>query len=110
MKLNNLVRVLLKLLGLYFIVEGVASALSAVVYSALLTADEISYTGWSTFASPASRFTWSVTALALGLYFFLGAQRIVDSIMGDIGPRCAACRYDLSGTSGDQCSECGAKR
>lgn len=108
MRVTTLVRVLLKLLGLYFIVDGVASAISAVVYSAMLFADEVSYVGESTLASPASRLTWSAISLLLGLYLFFGPRKLVARIIEGTGPYCLACGYDLSGLSGGPCPECGA--
>ena len=110
MKLRMLVRVLLKLLGLFFIVEGVASATSAIVYGAMIFADETTYVGASTLASPASRFAWSALTLLLGLYLFFGPSNVVARIMQGTGPHCHACGYDLSGVSGEQCAECGARR
>ena len=50
--LSALAHVLLKLLGLYFIIEGVAGAAWAVAYSGMVFTDEVSYVGASTLAYP----------------------------------------------------------
>jgi len=108
MKLTNLALVLLRLLGLYFMVQGVAGAISAVVYSTMLFADEASYTAVSTLAFPASRFAWSSVSLLLGLYFFFGARKVVANVIEGTGPHCNRCGFDMSGVPGGQCPECGA--
>jgi hypothetical protein len=45
--------------------------------------------------------------LAMGVYLFLGGQRVIRFCLRDVVNRCAFCAYDLRGIKGDVCPECG---
>ena len=83
MKLNNLAHVLIKLLGLYFIIYGVVGTARAIVYSAMVYADEVSYTGASTLAYPAAEVVSAAIALMIGFALFVSAEKVVGSIVPD---------------------------
>ena len=80
MNLANPAPILLRLLGLFFIVEGIAGIASAVVYSIMEALDEVTYAGVSTLAFPVSRCAWSAVALMLGLYFFSNPPAVAARI------------------------------
>ncbi len=82
-KLTDVAHVLLKLLGLYFIIEGVVGAAFAIVYSSMVFADEVSYTGESVLAYPAGGAVSSGIALLIGLGLFVGAEKVVGTIVSD---------------------------
>lgn len=84
-KLTDLAHVLLKLLGLYFIIEGVVGAAWAVVYSGMVFADEVSYTGASTLAYPVAGAVGSAISLLVGFALFVGAEKVVGNILSDSG-------------------------
>ena len=81
--LTALAHVLLKLLGLYFIIEGVVGAAWAVVYSGMVFADEVSYTGASTLAYPVAGGIGSAISLLVGFALFVGAEKMVGNIVSD---------------------------
>lgn len=83
MNLTGLAHVLLKLLGLYFIIDGVVGAAWAVVYSGMVFADEVSYTGASTLAYPAAGAVGSAISLLVGFALFVGAEKVVGNIVSD---------------------------
>ena len=82
-KLTDVAHVLLKLLGLYFIIEGVVGAAFAIVYAVMISADEVSYTGASVLAYPAGSVVSSGIALLLGFGLFVGAEKVVGNIVSD---------------------------
>ena len=100
MKYKTLFRVLLKVLGVYFVVNGANNAALQVAYA--LTVGPPVF-DWS-FAAVAPAYLVSV---ALGLYLFFGARWVVDKAIPGNRPYCQECGYDLTGAAQERCPECG---
>jgi len=105
MRYKTLVRVAVKVLGIYLMAEGVAAGIHAVVFSL------------STIGSPAGR-VWSawdmvsmlsspICYLGVGCYLFLGGTWVVNKIIPSNRPYCPECGYELTGLVRNRCPECG---
>ena len=81
MNLANTVPVLLKLLGLFFLVEAASGGARAMVYAAMVFSDKVTYSGISTYTYPASSFAAAAVSLMLGLYLFYGARSLAAIIV-----------------------------
>ena len=101
MKYKTLFRLLLKFLGVWLTanaVVGMVGTLSNwIVYTWLR---QSSYPYWIGLARDS-------IAITLGLYFFFGGKRIVDLAIPSNRPYCHECGYDLTGSIGNVCNECG---
>ena len=104
MKYKTLFRLLLKLLGVCFLVEG--GSFSVVLGAAMA----VSWLESGMLGSPGVPLPWLLAYLAqmgIGLYLFLGAEWIVNRAIPGNRPYCPECAYDLSGAAGGRCPECG---
>jgi len=101
MKYKTLFRLLLKLLGVWFFVQGLDRILWAVVaYFQAFTGNRM------------YEYTWAHTAGALislvaGFYLFFRGNWILDRAIPSNRPYCPECGYDLTGNASVRCSECG---
>jgi len=106
MKHKTLFRLLVKLLGVYFIIAGsVAAARMAMQIVFALTQG----TGmgapylWLNVLYSAT----GLLELAAGLYLFFGGRWVVDRAIPSNRPYCPECGYDLRGAAAGRCPECG---
>lgn len=101
MRYKTLFRVLLKVVGVWLFVEGLAAMTGA----AFQVLDYMSLGG----------FTWAylgwgvsgVVELLIGTYLFFGGRWIADKAIPGNRPYCHECGYDLSTSAASQCPECG---
>lgn len=107
MKHKTLFRMLLKVIGVWVLVEGFVRAFGQLAYFTLLLT-----TGGA--AGPTGQFWYSVVnvvailvQLAIGFYLFLGGKWIADKAIPGNRPYCHECGYDLTNAAGNLCSECG---
>ena len=102
---KTLFRLLLKLVGVYFVILGLVDLVSEL--AALLTGIDSVVSGefWPYFLK---RWTYFVVELAAGLYLFFGASWIVDAAFSSPHPCCPHCGYSLQ-TKQARCPECGAE-
>jgi len=107
MRHKTAVRLALKVLGVFFIAQGLIH-LGYIAASAVLAALDPHFDSFSraTFGPPAV--AYGGLHLLIGLYLFLGGRLIVDRIIPSNRPYCAECGYDLTGLPSDGlCPECG---
>ena len=112
MKHKTLFRLSLRLLGLVLLGFGIPQFITALVgiFSMLFGTFG---TGASSFSMP---FQWSTIGWALGplfqlvfaAYLLIGGEWIVNRFIPSNRPYCPDCGYDVSGSSVEQCPECGS--
>ncbi len=102
---KTLFRLLLKLVGVYFVILGLVDLVSEL--AALLTGFDsvVSGDSWPFFIKS---WTYFVVELAVGVYLFFGANWIVDAAFASPHPCCPHCGYSLQ-TDQVRCPECGAE-
>ncbi len=105
MRYKTLVRILLKILGVYFILDGgarFASRIGGVVFASA----NLSLPG-SIWFLPLVGGAGVVVQLVAGFYLFFGGKWVANWIIPGNRPYCPECGYDLTGEIGGRCSECG---
>lgn len=108
MKYKTLVRLTVKVLGIYLVVAGLGQLCGALVYVvglSLGTTGVSSVAFWrylSMLGSPAGN-------VVLGLYLFFGGTWVVNKIVPSNRPYCPECGCELTGLTGARCPECGVQ-
>ncbi|MHC4066571.1 MAG: hypothetical protein ACYSUI_19015 [Planctomycetota bacterium] len=102
MKYKTLFRLLLKLLGVYFFVDGVVNGGLYFWWGVAVPAGALAL-DWS-YVVPG---VWQLIPVVFGIYLFFGGKRIVDWAIPSNRPYCPECGYDLSGAANNRCTECG---
>lgn len=100
MKYKTLFRVLMKVVGVWLVVQGLAGVSSMMTQ---LMAQDSNFP----FAYYTSQYSYSFVELGLGLYVFFGGQWIADLAIPSNRPYCHECGYDLSKVTRGICPECG---
>jgi hypothetical protein len=105
MKHKTWFRLVLRLMGVYFVVQSIQGAAYAAgeFLTVLVNTGSIGLTwGWAL-----GGVIGSASWLAIGLYFFFGGEWIVNKAIPSNRPYCPDCGYDLSRATTDRCPECG---
>ncbi len=98
MKYKTLFRMLLKAIGVWVFVVGIASLFSSLAY---------------VFMGAFQSFFWiahllgALSQLGIGIYLFFGGKWIADKAIPGNRPYCHECGYDLTNAAGNLCTECG---
>ena len=107
MKHKTLFRLAVKLLGLYFLVSGLAQLAYHVVFMVCFFHDR----GFGALPPNESMMLASVipslVMVAFGAYLFFGGGWIVERVIPGNHPFCPQCGYDLTGAAQNRCPECG---
>ncbi len=106
MKYKTLFRLVLKLIGVYFCLHACISIASQILSMALAEAMRGIPVQW-TYAIAIAPLAGSCIWAAVGLYLFFGGKWIADHAIPGNRPYCQECGYDLSGSVGNRCAECG---
>lgn len=104
MKYKTLCRLLVRLIGVYLLAMGVASIWTNVLQVISMLGRGISgrdFREWALWAMQ------PLGSLTVGGYLFFGGKWVVDKLIPSNRPYCHECGYDLSGSVGNVCAECG---
>ena len=104
MKYKTLCRLLVKLLGVYFLGLGVTSIWRGVIQFVEYFQQGLSSMRWELWGS---LILYPIADIGVGLYLFTGGKWVVDKLIPSNRPYCHECGYDLTGSVGNICVECG---
>jgi hypothetical protein len=109
MKYKTLFRLAIKWLGVWFVVEGLATAFRDAFQIVMLALQgSASMPPFRMLAATSmSMLVHSGVYIAIGLYLFFGGRWVVDRAIPSNRPYCPECGYELTHTAGDACPECG---
>jgi hypothetical protein len=109
MKHKTITRLLIKLMGVFFLLNGVAGVCGALVYLTLSLDDYDNYGDSFYLAYPLSAMAASLAALLAGLFLLLASNWLVSLLIPSNRPYCPNCGYELTGMHGNECPECGVE-
>ena len=106
MKHKTLFRLLLKIVGICFFLDGIAAAAThsgVLLHTRLWFGPDVlrTWTGAVLELSP------GLINVAAGLYLFFGGEWIVNKAIPSNRPYCHECGYDLTAAIQNRCPECG---
>jgi hypothetical protein len=103
MKYKTLCRLLVRLMGVYFLSLAVTSAFVATVQAipVMTRGGGFGRTDWIAYCVVPGGY------LLVGCYLLVGSRRIANLLIPSNRPYCPGCGYDLTGSVGNVCAECG---
>ena len=107
MRYKTLFRILSKLLGVYFFVTGLGQFVMAL---AVLMQLPQRAAPPGTITRLALNLVAPAILMVCGVYLIFWGRRLVDLAVPGNRPYCPECGYDLTGFSGNVCTECGAEQ
>jgi hypothetical protein len=106
MKHKTMFRLGLKLIGIWLILTGLASLISALTGLMLYFMPNLGLTmgAWQLYVA---QFLIPLLQIGVGPYLFFDGRWIADKAIPGNRPYCHECGYDLTGAAGNTCTECG---
>lgn len=107
MRYKTLFRVLVKVIGVWFLAQGVSSMITQAFTVVQAFIRDPNYLGTSWFEYMP---IYPASYILVGLYLFLGGGWITEIAIPSNRPYCPQCGYDLGNTVAGECPECGLAR
>lgn len=105
MKYKELFRLLLKALGVFLVIQGLAGLAPEVTSIIRRTIEGED----SSVITRISRYIDNLIGIALGLYFFFGGKWILNKAIPPNRSYCHECGYELCNQTNNCCPECGTE-
>ncbi len=104
MRYKTLFRVLVKVIGVWFLAQGVSNLITQTfaVVQAYVRDPNYLGTSWLEYMP-----IYPASSILVGLYLYLGGRWIADVAIPGNRPYCPQCGYDLASTAAGECPECG---
>lgn len=103
MKYKTLFRLLVKIIGVYFVTQGLLHLIPQVVMMIQQVFDDRSPGIFARFW----RYGRALIEIILGLYLFFGGKWIVNKAIPSNRHYCHECAYELRNLTSNRCPECG---
>jgi hypothetical protein len=107
MKYKTLIRLLVKLIGIFLLISGAANLVGGILFLLITLSEYPSFGGPSLISYPLA---WTVTSLLTVIASFIllfASNWLADKLIPSNRPYCPNCGYELTGSLGTRCAECG---